>query len=1133
MSDVARRRRAAACLWCSIAVLAAGAGSEGSQGQVLPGSPGQPLSLAPPGAQERASKDDLLARLARLPAGGGEAVSRECEALALDADDLLAAGQRAAALDQLRDGCRDRLPWSDPVLVRIGERAVERRRALAAEEPAQLCAALRALALGYHIQSRLDEALRLDQEAVAVARRYLGRGTSTVDLAMALESQSTLLIDLRRFQEAREAAAAALDLCRRAVPYRPEDEVTALVIRSLVEGELHQLRRAKATLLAAHALSRTLGPGHEAVASRVANNLGDTLYRLGELPQAILTLEEAERLRSGDPSGSGRGAAPARQLASTQMNLGEVLYRAGDYPRAIEYYRKAVRSHREWVGEHASRYCDAVTGLAGVLEASGRWDEALASLREAITIREAAVGAAPPSGRGPMQQALARSLTRLGALQHRMGSQDARGSLERALAAQESVLAGVPDPDHAETLVELAVVLLDAGDRRVARELLDRALAELAALDERGPLLLRARVLAAGMADNPVAGLRTLGQAARLARQLYGQGSPWTGTVVQARAELRLRAGDAAGALRDALLAQRISLPHVRTVVQAFPRDQALVFAADRRRSLDLALSLAAAAPGLPADEAGRVWQVASSSRMLVLNAELERQHLVAASADPHLAAVSARLAAARERYGYLLMRETATALERTQLRASRSEMQEAEEALAAGLRRRLSAGAHPAPSVHELRRRLPPGSALVAFFQARRPAEGGAYLAFVLARTGPVHLVNLGRVADLNWRIEKFREAILAVPGDAAARTRAGQALRQGLWDPLAAAIGGARTVFVVPDGGLYLMPWMALSAAGGGYLIEQGWSFQILASERDLVAAEVPRHPGRLLAVGGIDYDQAPPRVASLEAAPGPMLRGAGVPAGAAGPPASGSCQGAGLPSFAPLPGSRGEVEELAALWRRLRAEPGPRELDATVLTGRQATKEALRRAVPGQSVVHLATHGFAIGRRCGPARPAARGIGGLSLGDALGGGDPEQQLAGLVLAGANDRAAAVSGGQDGILTEPEILDLDLSAADWVVLSACDTGLGTILAGEGVVGLLRAFQVAGAKTVVVSLWPVDDQDARDWMRELYRARFERRLSTIAAVRQAALRKLSAGRRVGDDNPARWAGFAATGHWH
>jgi len=310
------------------------------------------------------------------------------------------------------------------------------------------------------------------------------------------------------------------------------------------------------------------------------------------------------------------------------------------------------------------------------------------------------------------------------------------------------------------------------------------------------------------------------------------------------------------------------------------------------------------------------------------------------------------------------------------------------------------------------------------------------------------------------------------------------------------------------------------------------------MLSSERDLVAPPAPRHPGRLLAVGGIDYDQAPPRVASLEVPPAPALRGSGAAADPAEPPAAGSraadvCRGAGLPRFAPLPGSGREVEELATLWRRLHAGPAARELEPTVLAGRQATKEAFRRAVPGQSVVHLATHGFAVGRRCGPERPAARGIGGLSLGDAVASGDPERLLTGLVLAGANDPAAAASAGEDGILTEREILNLDMSAADWVVLSACDTGLGAILAGEGVVGLLRAFQVAGAKTVVVSLWPVDDQAARDWMRELYRARFERRLSTIEAVRQAALRSLQAGRKQGDDNPARWAGFAATGQWN
>ena len=100
--------------------------------------------------------------------------------------------------------------------------------------------------------------------------------------------------------------------------------------------------------------------------------------------------------------------------------------------------------------------------------------------------------------------------------------------------------------------------------------------------------------------------------------------------------------------------------------------------------------------------------------------------------------------------------------------------------------------------------------------------------------------------------------------------------------------------------------------------------------------------------------------------------------------------------------------------------------------------------------------------------------------------------------MLAGANRSATAGPGELNGILTAAEILDIDLHAADWVVLSACDSGLGTIRAGEGVVGILRAFQVAGAKTVIVSLWPVDDQAAKVWMRELYHARFERRLSTI-----------------------------------
>ena len=93
----------------------------------------------------------------------------------------------------------------------------------------------------------------------------------------------------------------------------------------------------------------------------------------------------------------------------------------------------------------------------------------------------------------------------------------------------------------------------------------------------------------------------------------------------------------------------------------------------------------------------------------------------------------------------------------------------------------------------------------------------------------------------------------------------------------------------------------------------------------------------------------------------------------------------------------------------------------------------------------------------------------------------------LSGLALAGANRRAAAGPDEDDGILTAEEVASLNLQGTEWAVLSACDTGLGEIKAGEGVFGLRRAFQIAGARTVIMSLWSVDDRATRPWMRALY----------------------------------------------
>src|SRR5204862_3843244 len=92
------------------------------------------------------------------------------------------------------------------------------------------------------------------------------------------------------------------------------------------------------------------------------------------------------------------------------------------------------------------------------------------------------------------------------------------------------------------------------------------------------------------------------------------------------------------------------------------------------------------------------------------------------------------------------------------------------------------------------------------------------------------------------------------------------------------------------------------------------------------------------------------------------------------------------------------------------------------------------------------------------------------------------------------------------DGILTAEEVTALNLRGVEWAVLSACDTGLGEVKAGEGVLGLRRAFQIAGARTVIMSLWAVDDEAVRTWMHALYEGRLQRRLSTADAMHQANL---------------------------
>jgi CHAT domain-containing protein len=211
--------------------------------------------------------------------------------------------------------------------------------------------------------------------------------------------------------------------------------------------------------------------------------------------------------------------------------------------------------------------------------------------------------------------------------------------------------------------------------------------------------------------------------------------------------------------------------------------------------------------------------------------------------------------------------------------------------------------------------------------------------------------------------------------------------------------------------------------------------------------------------------------------------------------------------------LPGTADEVQAIERLWA---GSPRP-----TVLRETTASEMALRSILPQSRFIHLATHGFFADEKFrsmfGHDVQGEQLFGGAELVSA-----PRAQvttrnpliLSGVVLAGANlspqTDSLGLPTGEDGILTGEEIASLDLRGTELVVLSACETGLGRVAGGEGVMGLTRAFHLAGARTAVASLWKVDDQATKALMVEFYTNLWQKKLGKLEALRQAQLAMLA-----------------------
>jgi CHAT domain-containing protein/Tfp pilus assembly protein PilF len=353
------------------------------------------------------------------------------------------------------------------------------------------------------------------------------------------------------------------------------------------------------------------------------------------------------------------------------------------------------------------------------------------------------------------------------------------------------------------------------------------------------------------------------------------------------------------------------------------------------------------------------------------------------------------------------------------------------------------------------------------------------------------------------------------------AAQTTGGQkSLYQAIWQPLETTLTDVKTVYFSPDGLLHRINFDAITDQQGKSLSAR-YNLVQLGSTRQLVVPQAlasgPNTSAQLY--GGIQYD-ATPRVAVTTA---PDANDLVVRGGSA--PLSTSLDWGGEPdstlrgdSWVYLPSTEAEINNAANIMKA-------NGITSTLLKGADATEESFKKiGTNGLSprVLHVATHGFFF------PDPASSPTGGGREGadeKVFKVSENPMIRSGLVLAGGNH--AWKTGNslrpdlEDGILTAYEISQMNLSNTELVVLSACETGLGDLVGNEGVYGLQRAFKIAGARYLIMSLWQVPDVQTQELMTLFYENWLAKKMAIPDALRAA-----QQAMQAKYEHPFFWAGF-------
>ena len=916
--------------------------------------------------------------------------------------------------------------------------------------------------------------------ARGLAARDIGRGRQEIeDLKKAAEfaargaeqSEHEILFELGVAEVYAGSYSRAIEYVRQAIPKVPFNRrgaairmhyVLALWLAYLGDVDAARLEATRTTALVAQSgLWQNLRP--EWIAhwnAQAAAAQGSVLASKGEFAEAEPFYRRAIAALARDPE-----ASKHRSLEVQQTRLAFLLSRQGRLLEAENEARAALLGALRKSGRNSGHTGFVARILTHVIFEQGRFEEAEALARAAIDILEKA-GAAPES----LSLALARNGLGLA-----LGAQARWGE---ALAVYEGVRQGMAgDPQAYQKVlagnIGWAMALLNTGRPGQALEMLEAAF-------ERN-------------------------------RRLLGESHPSTAEVRGLRAMAYAATGDRRRALQECQEATRILLKRSLDVED----ENAIQTARERRvvRILTACVRLLGEIKGTPLereaglDAAGEAFRLAEAARGRPVQRAVNASAARGAAKAPALAELVRKEQDAKNQLG-ALFGLLANALSEppdkqdpkviAALRAQIEGLQRARERLLEQVGREFPAYAQlinpPPATAEQARASLRPGEALIAIYVAPDRT-----FVWAIPQSGPVAFAVVPlKEKGLGAMVTKLRQAL-----DPSAKTlgdipdfdvATAYQLYAALLEPVKAGWGQAESLLIVPHGPLGQLPFSLLptkattlgpaeSPIFANYRavpwLARTHAVTILPSVTSLATLRAlpPGDPARRPFVGfGDPYfsrEQAA-RAARRSAAVEPAGLGIrGVPITLRSAPQTQQFDSSQLGMLPRLPDTADEIRSIALAVNA--------DLTKDVFLGAQANEQTVKTVnLAGYRVIAFATHGLVPGDLDGLTQPA--------------------------LALSAPEVAGVDG--DGLLTMEKILGLQLNA-DWVVLSACNTGSANGAGAEALSGLWRAFFYAGARALLVTNWPVETTSARALTTDLFRRQSMNPGLTRARAQQEAMNAL------------------------